>query len=313
VRGEFVEVSLGVVLEADGRQLAVALHDESPQQGSVEVRGQLIDVGRLEPNDPRLTGYLPPDPDRWPQRGELLLLSISNITNAELAITATPRTLALEPWKFENKSVTVTGQFRGRNLYGDLPAAPALSEHDFVLQNGGGAIWVTKLEPAGRDFNLRVTARADTGHWVEVTGIVVLTPGLVAIEGSAIKLTSPLAENITPKLTVLQAQPPATVVFSIPVRNETAVPRGLTVKLQFSRGLNPDTVDGNIRMRYTESVASSLAIETTYDSGTNSIAIALSGELLDPFRQVAVETLEGLSAFDGGPVEPFTLSFTTGP
>ena len=280
--------------------------------GPLEVRGQLLDVGRLEPGDSRLTGYLPPDPDRWPQRGELLLLNVSSIIAAEPAVTTTARALALEPWRFEGKPVTVTGQFRGRNLYGDLPGAPALSEHDFVLRAAGGAIWVTGLEPSGRDFSLRVTARVDTGQWVRVTGIVTRTRGLVTLEGSAIRLASALGEDDEPELPApAPPLPPAVVVFSIPTGDEAAVPRELTVRLQFSRGLDPDTVDGNIRVRYAEPGAPALDIETTYNAGTNSVAIALPGPL-EPFRRVEVTTLEGLEAFDGVPVDPFTLQFTTG-
>ena len=37
----------------------------------------------------------------------------------------TIRAIALEPWKFEGQSVSVIGQFGGRNLFGDVPAAPA--------------------------------------------------------------------------------------------------------------------------------------------------------------------------------------------
>ena len=312
VRGELVEASVGVVLEADGWRLDVALGNAGAPAGPVEVRGQLLDVGRLDPADPRLTGYVPRDPDRWPQRGELLLLNVSSVVAAEPAVTASTRTLALEPWRFEGEAATVTGQFRGRNLYGDLPGAPALSEHDFVLRAAGGAIWVTGLEPSGRDFNLRVTARVDTGRWLEVTGIVTRTRGLVTLEGSAVRLAAPRDERDEPEPPAPPPPlPPAAVVFSIPTSDETAVPRDVTLRLQFSRGLDANSIAGNLRVRYAEPGAPTLNIETAYSAGTNSVAIALP-EPLEPLRRVTVETLAGLTAFDGVPVAPFTLSFTTG-
>jgi hypothetical protein len=311
VRGELVEAAVGLILQANGRRLDVELHDLRAPTGPIEVRGQLLDVGRLEPGDPRLTGYLPPEPDRWPQRGELLLLNVNNIIEAEPAVRASPRVLALEPWRFDDEPVLVIGQFRGRNLYGDLPGAPAMSEHDFVLRAAGGAIWVTGLKPSGRNFDLRVIARVDTGQWVEVTGIVRRVRGLVTLEGTDITLASPVADDEPPPAAASPPPPPASVVFSIPTSGETAISREITVRLQFSRGLDTNTLDGNIRVRNGEPGAPALELATTYDAGRNSIAIILPGPLA-PFSQVVVDTFDGLMTFDGIPVAPFTLTFTTG-
>ena len=72
------------------------------------------------------------------------------------------RAIALEPWKFDTQKVTVTGNFRGRNLFGDLPGAPGKSRYDFVLRGVEGAIWVTNLRPRGSGFELDVNRRVDT-------------------------------------------------------------------------------------------------------------------------------------------------------
>ena len=79
----------------------------------------------------------------------------------------TIRAIALAPEQFENRSVTLTGRFRGRNLYGDLPQGVAKSKWDFVLQSADAAIWVTGLRPKGKDFDLDASARGSTpaGGW----------------------------------------------------------------------------------------------------------------------------------------------------
>ena len=119
--------------------------------------------------------------------GEDLVLSVTSITKSGPVTTPTIRELALEPWRFDGQSVTVTGQFGGRNLFGDLPAAPAKGQFDFVLRNGtDGAIWVTGLRPRGKGFDLNVDARVDTSHWVAVTGAVKRERGMVLIEAKTI-------------------------------------------------------------------------------------------------------------------------------
>ena len=82
--------------------------------------------------------------------------------------------------------MTVIGNFRGRNLFGDLPDAPNKSRYDFVIRNTEGAVWVTGVRPRGRGFDLDVDRRVDTNRWVEVTGHVVHDRGLVRIEGTRI-------------------------------------------------------------------------------------------------------------------------------
>ena len=71
--------------------------------------------------------------------------------------------VALEPWKFEGTPVTLTGNFRGRNLYGDQPGAPGLGKFDFVLRGTEGAVWVTGQQPRGRGFDLDVNRRKGGG------------------------------------------------------------------------------------------------------------------------------------------------------
>src|SRR4051794_41164327 len=57
LRGEFVESAQRIVLHAEERNIRVLLKDVQAKSGPVEIRGVLMDVGRLEPTDPRLVGY----------------------------------------------------------------------------------------------------------------------------------------------------------------------------------------------------------------------------------------------------------------
>ena len=116
------------------------------------------------------------DPERWPRPGEELVLSVTAVAEAQLATSPSVRALALQPWRFEGQKVTVVGQFRGRNLFGDLPSAPGKSRYDFVLRSADAAVWVTDLRPRGRGFDLSVDARVDTGRWLQVSGTVIAGP-----------------------------------------------------------------------------------------------------------------------------------------
>ena len=187
LRGEFAETDRRIVLKADEHELSVQLAEGvTTVTGSVDVRGQLIDVGRLEPGDPRAGSAAEGrDPARWPKPGEEIFLRVTGVTAAPSATgNVSVRTLALEPWKFVGQTVTVVGNFRGRNLFGDLPDAPNKGRYDFVIKNTEGALWVTGVRPRGRDFDLDIDRRLDTNRWVEVTGLVVHDRGLVRIEGT---------------------------------------------------------------------------------------------------------------------------------
>jgi hypothetical protein len=282
------------------------------------VRGLLIDVGRLEPDDARL-GPLAREPDTraWPRPGEELVLRVSSAIQVPPAGTATVRSVAIEPWRYEGRTVTIVGNFRGRNLFGDLADAPGRGPHDFVLRGSEGAIWITELRPRGRGFDLDVNRRVDTNRWLEVTGRVVRENGLVRLEASRMALADPPGADDAPPVPAPAPRPlqPLEIVFSAPTDGETDVPPGAPIRLQFSRGLDEDTLEGHLRVRYQGDPAgdlrSGLAFTTSYDTATRAVRLDMA-EPLEPFRTIRVEVLDGVRAFDGGSIEPWTLTFTTG-
>jgi Bacterial Ig-like domain len=322
LHGELVESGMGFVLRGGERDIPLILNDAKGTSGGlVEVRGQLFDVGRLEPGDPRVRSYTGAlDPERWPRPGEELVVNVTNITEAQLATSPSLRALALQPWRFEGQNVTVVGEFRGRNLFGDQPSAPGKSRYDFVLRSADAAVWVTDVRPRGRGFDLSVEARVDTGRWLQVSGTVSQDRGLVTIAGTTLAAaTAPQEPAAVEEDSRAPAPPPepGEVVFSSPTEGETDVPLTGTIRVQFSRGLNAGSLADRIRVSYAGSAqplaAQPMPLEMThsYDAANRAIEIRFVRPP-EPYRTIRVELLEGITTFDGAPVRPWMLTFSVG-
>ena len=313
VRGEFVERGTEFVLRANNRDLRL-MNPDQVTKGPVEVRGQFFDVGKLERGDPRLGSYAERfKAEEWPRPGNELALRITGVTAATPAVTPSVRALTLEPWKFNGQTVTVLGNFRAGNLFGDLPEAPGKSRYDFVLSAAEGAIWVTNMRPRGRDFDLDVQRRLDSGRWLEVTGAVTVHRGLALLSATQMALgTAPAVVE-----TVAEAAPPppvlpVEVVFSAPTADETDVSRTTRVRVQFSRLVREPTLLNQVRVTYVgDGAAAPQVSKMTYDAATRSIAIAFAAPF-EAYRTVKVELLDGIRGFDDGPFKPWSVTFSVG-
>jgi hypothetical protein len=301
LRGEFVERGTELVLRSDAQDISLI----NPS-----------DVGRLERDDSRLGSYTERRGGReWPRPGTELVLNITGVTEAAAASTPSVRALALEPWRFEGQTVTIVGNFRGRNLFGDLPDAPGKSRYDFVLSGAEGAVWVTGLRPRGRGFDLDVSRRLDTNRWLEITGVVTHERGLVAIAARDVELAKePQLPKTPPEVLDPIPVAPVEVVFSAPTADEIDVSPNTTVRVQFSKGLRETTLAGRIRVSYLGAAQgeSSIGAKMAYDVATRALQLSFERPL-EPFRTVKVELLEGITAFDGGPFAPWSLTFSIGP
>ena len=292
----------------------------------LEIIGVFYDIGRFEPDDPRTSGQpferlsesLLNKP--WPGVGELpVLVATSARATAEPAAT-TLRTVVLDPERYVAQSITVTGRFRGRNLYGDLPEAPGESRHDFVLVSAEAAVWVVGREPKGDGFELDVQARVDTGRWLEVRGEVRFAKGMVLIEAGTITLVDPPKKPISRAVPVdTRHAPPPEVIFTTPLEGDTDVPSDTTVRIQFSRDMDPDSFEGQVSIRY--ATASSVDVTDTGPAvtdfeveylGRNRVLLIRFVEEIERFRTLNVELLEGITASDGVPIENWALSFFVG-
>jgi len=146
---------------------------------------------------------------------------------------------------------------------------------------------------------------------------VSLERGLVTIAGTTLAAAeaqeAPQVEDEAPP----PAPPaePGEVVFSSPTDGEVDVPAGSRVRIQFSRGLNPDSLTDRIGVGYVGAPAAAgvMPPEFTfaYDAATRAVEIRFTRPL-EPFRTVRVEVLDGIRTFDGAPVRPWVLTFSVG-
>jgi hypothetical protein len=113
-------------------------------------------------------------------------------------------------------------------------------------------------------------------------------------------------------------EPPPRVIFTAPEQGETDVERTGTIRIQFSRDMDPRTFRDHIHISYASpggaGAASAALPQMTirYVEGTRALEIK-PATALDRFRQVKVDLLEGiLSNVDNKPLAPWSLTFTTG-
>ncbi|MBI4476466.1 MAG: Ig-like domain-containing protein [Acidobacteria bacterium] len=321
VRGDIVSTADRATFTDDNveRPLRLASGRLTLDSGRQQIRGTFWDVGRLTSDDPRVSPAvrtaIADFGEQWPRPGEALVIDVDALAPADPFPAPTIRAIALEPQRYLDQRVTIRGQFRGRNLFGDLPAAPAVSRWDFVLRSADAALWVTQIRPRGKNFDLDINARIDTNRWLEVSGVVRRRGGMVWIDGQLVELTQAAPESAPPASPAPPPQgPPASVVFTLPTQGETDVDANLTVKLQLSRDVDPKTIVDRVKVSYAGGpgdVGAAIAFQVSHATGSRVLEIRFKAPL-ERFRTVVVEVLEGMKTPDGAPVEPYKLMFTVG-
>ena len=329
-------VLLRAELRQDGQRASLAAGEETipafigtgvSGSGTLEVRGEVWDIGRMQPDDSRFSGkdlrsLLGVDPSAsWPRPGELAVVNVTSASAADPLTAPSLRNLVLAPERYVEQRVTIQGQFRGRNLFGDQPQAPPGGDgrKEFVLRSADASLWVTGKLPKGRGFTFDIASRLDTRRWLEVSGVVKESRGLVWIVAEELVETSPQAEKAPERIVSSAPVLPPEVLFSAPTNDETDVPLDTKVRLQFSRDLNPDTLKGNVSIRYSnvqaiergEPQAPSLEAKLNYNRGTRVLEIVF-GEPLERFRTIKLTLGEGIMGTDGLPLKPYVLTFTLG-
>lgn len=301
---------------------------ERPNEGTSELRGVVYDIGRMNADDPRLLTLDVADSirraygDRWPKPGEEIVLQVTSAGPPPPSVNASAppiRHIALDPPRYDGTKVSVAGQFRGRNLYADLPDAPSGSREDFVLRSGDASVWVTGLRARGKGFSFDGTRRVDTGRWVRVTGTVRQGRGLVWMEGASIELAEPPTEEIAEVVGPPLPPPPLDIVFTSPTDGEVDVQSDVSIRLQFSRDVDPASLKDRIRISYLPAESAERADQpsepVTFTTNWTPVNRALQirpTQPLERFRQLRLELLEGIRGPDGAVLKPFMLTFSTG-
>jgi hypothetical protein len=332
VRGTLATRDQAVLVSPNAdRAIPLIFNGPSPPDGLVEVRASFWDVGRLQREDPRiqtlgLNRLLPTNGEGdWPRPGEVVALIVTDAMSVTLADgPPSLRQIALDPSRYVGQRVKITGQFRGRNLYGELPQAPGRSQWDFVLHAADAGLWVTGMRPRGRDMNLDIDKRVDTGRWIEATGVVREGRGLVWIEAQQLATATPDVETRNAETPPAQLMgPPPEVIFSDPEEGETGVALKAVVRLQFSRDMNPESFKGRVHWHYKSvAVPGQAAVEVTseratasqvgYDGAKRSLEIRINADEAAKYQDVTVELDEGIAATDGAKLAPWKMSFILG-
>jgi len=301
--------------------------------GVDEIRGEFWDIGRMKPDDARLTTYdlrtvFNVDPDgAWPRPGEVTAIVATAVAPATLPPSPTIRAIVLNPSRYLDNKIAITGQYSGRNLLGDLPDAPAKSRYDFVLRSADAAIWVINMRPKMKDANnkdleLGLDARIDTGRWLSIRGTVQQGRGLLWLDAEAgsLALAKPPTETVTEDEPIrVPAGPPPEVVFSAPTQDETDVSMTTTVRIQFSRDLDQTTLKNRIKASYLESQSVERGEPTTPPAeftfqyaAFNRVLEIKFAKPLERFRTLKIDLLDGILGTDGQPLKPWTLTFALG-
>jgi hypothetical protein len=300
---------------------------DQPTRTSGEIRGEFWDLGRLNEGDPRFTSYdfrpllEAASQGRWPAREQVFVLLGASLVETVLPDSPTLRAIVLAPDRYENRSVTVSGRFRGRNLHADVATPlPTPTKWDFVVQSADAAMWISGLRPRGRGFEFDPGARMDTGRWVQVAGTVRRDGSRVWIEAREIELSTPPEETEVEIAVDPPKEPPPTVVFTAPVPDETDVEPNIVIRIQFSRDMDARSFKDRLRVSYGPPPGPAQAQTPIppppiwmleYNVGSRGIELKFA-KPLQPFQTVKIELLEGIKAIDGEPLQPWALTFSTG-
>jgi Big-like domain-containing protein len=213
--------------------------------------------------------------------------------------------LIADPEAVKGRLVRVVGQFRGHNLYGDLPAASFRHRLDWVLKDERAAVWVTGRPPRGRDFKLDPNVPDDVRTWLEVVGRAVVRDGQVVVRADKIALVpAPAAARVKAVRIAAGSNVPPVVVFSLPIDGDR-IRSDARLVIQFNKYMDDDSFAGHVELRYADSPASRgfPDIKLAYDEGKRALIID-PGAALDPGRPIECRLLAGIVDADGLPLVP---------
>jgi hypothetical protein len=118
--------------------------------------------------------------------------SEAELDNGEKGRPSPTGLLAIEdlvgrPARLAKETVRVRGQFRGKNLFGDLALAGAPAD-GWVIKDGDSAVWVAGRRPKGKGWSLDSESRSDTARWLEVVGKIETKDGVTFLRADQVAL-----------------------------------------------------------------------------------------------------------------------------
>ncbi|MCU0240790.1 MAG: Ig-like domain-containing protein [Vicinamibacteria bacterium] len=210
--------------------------------------------------------------------------------------------------KRDGEWIRVVGEFRGANLFGDLPAQSMRQRADWVIRHDNAAVWITGRKPQGQGWHLDPALKRDTGKWIGVTGRAETRAGITYIRAKEVFLTGPpsIAPEPTPlgRQAVAAARPkiPPVIVFSLPLDGEDDVAMDARIRVQFSNDIDEASLTGRVLVRYAGQPRPGDRpfdhARLQYDSGRRALLID-PGDLLLPGREIEIRLLPGIIDVDG--------------
>jgi len=212
--------------------------------------------------------------------------------------------------KLDGRNVRVVGKFRGRNLFGDLPARSVRDSSDWVIKDDVFAVWVTGKKPKGSGWELDPGLKRDTNKWIEVVGRPETVENVTYIRALQVVLSSaprPTAEAAPPPPPPAKPKVPPVIVFSLPLDGERDVPSTGVFKVQFSKDMEEESFRGRVLFRYAgprlPGDREFVGMKVSYDGGRRALIVD-PGDVLRPGRVVELRLLSGIIDMDGLALAP---------
>lgn len=224
--------------------------------------------------------------------------------------TTSLESLVMNPGDKDGQTLRVIGQFRGKNLFGDLPVRSQRTSADWVIKDDSFAVWVSGKKAKGSGWQLDPGLKRDTGRWIEVVGRVQTVNGITYLRAIQVALASP--PSATAKVDAPPPPPerpkvPPVVVFALPLDGDDEVATDSRFIVQFSKDMDESTFANRVMLRYAGAVMPGDrafdGVKLTYDPGRRALTVD-PRDVLRPGRSVELLLLPGILDVDGLPLTP---------
>ena len=206
--------------------------------------------------------------------------------------------------RYDGRLIRVRGSYRGSNRHADLPERTRKGRSDWVIKDGYFAAWVTGREARGPNWDLSQRSSSASDAVVEIVGVPATSGGVVRIQARDVGLSSQFVGGALgqPRDAGLQGVSPR-VSFAWPIPGDALRRRGQMV-LQFSKPLDPQSLEGRVRVRYHGGgAATTPAAPYEYRQRYRALVV-LPEPPPPPGTDVVVELLEGIIDIDGRALAP---------